>query len=59
MIAMAEQGEKRRVKRVFIDADTGKQISEQTVVTDAKDVATEVKIKNVEESQAPEEDDEP
>ncbi len=45
---MPEQGEKRRVKRVFIDADTGKQISEQTVVTDAKDVATEVKIKNVE-----------
>ncbi len=44
---MAE-GEKRRVKRVFIDADTGKQISEQTVVTDAKDVATEVKVKNVE-----------
>ncbi len=48
MVSMAEQGEKRRVKRVFIDADTGKQISEQTVVTDAKDVATEVKIKNVE-----------
>ena len=47
MIDMAE-GEKRRVKRVFIDADTGKQISEQTVVTDAKDVATEVKVKNVE-----------
>jgi hypothetical protein len=47
MVAMAE-GEKRKVKRVFIDAETGKQISEQTVVTDAKDVATEVKIKNVE-----------
>lgn len=45
---MANEGEKRRVKRVFIDADTGKQISEQTVVTDAKDVATEVKVKNVE-----------
>ena len=37
MMDMAE-GEKRRVKRVFIDADTGKQISEQTVVTDAKDM---------------------
>ena len=47
MMDMAE-GEKRRVKRVFIDADTGKQISEQTVVTDAKDVATEVTVKNVE-----------
>lgn len=45
---MANEGEKRKVKRVFIDAETGKQISEQTVVTDAKDVATEVKIQNVE-----------
>jgi len=44
---MAE-GEKRRVKRVFIDAESGKQISEQTVVTDAKDVATEVTVHNVE-----------
>ena len=38
---------KRPVKRVFIDADTGKQISEQTVVTDAKDVATRVTVKHV------------
>ncbi|RVU96940.1 hypothetical protein EII22_09500 [Coriobacteriales bacterium OH1046] len=38
---------KRPVKRVFIDADTGKQIKEQTVVTDAKDVATRVEVKNV------------
>lgn len=45
---MANEGEKRKVKRVFIDAETGKQISEQTVVTDAKDVATEVKVQNVE-----------
>lgn len=45
---MANEGEKRKVKRVFIDAETGKQISEQTVVTDAKDVATEVKIQHVE-----------
>lgn len=39
---------KRKVKRVFIDADTGKQISEQTVVTDASDVVSEVRVKNVE-----------
>ena len=45
---MAEKSEKRPVKRVFIDADTGKQISEQTVVTDAKDVATRVEVKHVE-----------
>lgn len=38
---------KRPVKRVFIDAETGKQIKEQTVVTDAKDVATRVEVKNV------------
>ena len=44
---MAEKSEKRQVKRVFIDADTGKQISEQTVVTDAKDVATRVEVKHV------------
>ena len=35
------------MKRVFIDADTGKQIKEQTVITDAKDVATRVEVKNV------------
>ena len=45
---MAEQGNKREVKRVFIDAETGKQINAQTVVTDAKDVATRVEIKHVE-----------
>ncbi len=45
---MAEKSTKRPVKRVFIDADTGKQISEQTVVTDAADVATEVRVKHVE-----------
>jgi hypothetical protein len=43
-----EKQEKRQVKRVFIDADTGQQIKEQTVVTDAKDVATRVTVKNVE-----------
>ena len=43
---LSESG-KRPVKRVFIDADTGKQISEQTVVTDAKDVATRVTVKHV------------
>ena len=42
-----EKQEKRAVKRVFIDADTGKQIKEQTVITDAKDVATRVEVKNV------------
>ena len=42
-----EKKEKRAVKRVFIDADTGKQIKEQTVITDAKDVATRVEVKNV------------
>lgn len=45
---MAEQGNKREVKRVFIDAETGKQINAQTVVTDAKDVATRVEVKHVE-----------
>ncbi len=49
---MAEE-EKRKVKRVFIDAESGKQISEQTVVTDAKDVATEVKVNRVEASGDP------
>ncbi len=44
---MAEKSEKRAVKRVFIDADTGKQIKEQTVITDARDVATRVEVKNV------------
>ena len=45
---MAEETDgKRRVKRVFIDADSGQQISEQTVVTDAKDVATQVTVHNV------------
>ena len=42
-----EKKEKRAVKRVFIDADTGQQIKEQTVITDAKDVATRVTVKNV------------
>ena len=42
-----EKKERRAVKRVFIDADTGKQIKEQTVITDAKDVATRVEVKNV------------
>ena len=46
-MAEKKSGEKRQVKRVFIDADTGKQISEQTVVTDAKDVATRVEVKHV------------
>lgn len=46
--AQPEKGERRKVKRVFIDADTGQQISEQTVVTDAKDVATQVTVVNVE-----------
>jgi len=45
---MAEEKKgKRAVKRVFIDADTGEQIKEQTVITDAKDVATRVEVKNV------------
>ena len=43
---MAEKSGKRQVKRVFIDAETGKQIKEQTVVTDAKDVATRVEVKH-------------
>ena len=46
-VLMAEKSEKRAVKRVFIDADTGKQIKEQTVITDARDVATRVEVKNV------------
>jgi len=46
MMAEEKKG-KRAVKRVFIDADTGEQIKEQTVITDAKDVATRVEVKNV------------
>lgn len=48
-VPMAEDSKpgKRPVKRVFIDADTGKQIKEQTVITDAEDVATRVEVKNV------------
>lgn len=43
---MAEKkSNKRPVERTFIDAKTGKQISQQTVVTDAKDVATEVRVR--------------
>lgn len=45
---MAEEKKgKRAVKRVFIDAETGEQIKEQTVITDAKDVATRVEVRNV------------
>lgn len=46
---MAEDSKpgKRPVKRVFIDAGTGKQIKEQTVITDAEDVATRVEVRNV------------
>lgn len=42
---MAEKkSTKRPVERTFIDAKTGEKISAQTVVTDAKDVATEVRV---------------
>ena len=42
---MAEKkSSSRKVDRVFIDAKTGEQVAAATVATDAKDVATEVRV---------------